>query len=384
MPFTNRIRLPIFLHRPQFLEERQVFTKANGEIQTLSAVIKKQYDGVTEIWPEAIHERFKIALSHDNVSVEGERYVGAISQEGDYQIEWPDFLTYPLGRATFKANVTPFNATNSNCTTCDEFTQVVTEDDDIGTISEGASESIAVLDNDAICCYPVTLTIVSINSDLVQSAAVNGTNIDIVMKTPLTSQDNAVLLTYRAACDNGLYDESDVIADIDGSVEPTCLPPENVVVSDITDTGGVASWDDPTPAPGDGYYWELYRQDTPGSPVSTGTEPVGSYPTFADLEPDTDYEFCVRSVCGAENSSFVCYQFTTLANTEGCGLYRLTPTGHSGGVHNVTYLGCDGEYATVVVTTIPRNICARENSPGDPIDIDADFSISITYLGDCE
>ncbi len=97
--------------------------------------------------------------------------MGAISQEGDYQIEWPDFLTYPLGQATFKANVTPFNATNSNCTTCDEFTQVVTEDDDIGTISEGASESVAVLDNDAICCYPVTLTIVSINSDLVQSAS---------------------------------------------------------------------------------------------------------------------------------------------------------------------------------------------------------------------
>lgn len=383
MPFVNRVRLPFYLSKPQFIEDRTVFPKANGEIKVLSVVIKKQYEGDTDHWPEKLHERFKIALAHDHVSVEGDRYVGNISQDGDYTIDWPDFLDYPIGKAAFKANVTPYNASNSNCGTCDDFTQVVAEDDDIGEVGEGDSISVSVTDNDAVCCYPAVLTIVSVNSDYVQSAVVNGLNIDIQIKTPLTSATDITLLTYRIACDNGQYDEADVIADIAGSVEPTCLQPLNVDVVDVSDSGGVASWDDPVPAPANGYHWELYEVDNPGVPIETGDAISGEYPSLEDLDPGVTYNLCVRSVCGEDDfSEYVCHEFTTLESSEGCGMYRLQPIGH-GSSGNVTYMNCSGDYVTVTVTLPQRIICAMENSPGDPVSIEGPASISITYLNPC-
>lgn len=383
MAFINRIRLPIKLSRPQYPEERDVFRKANGVTKVLSVVVKQTWEGQTDFFPKAVHERLKIALAHDIVNIEGEYYVGGISQDGDYNIEWPDFLTPTTAKAAFKVQATPFDATNTSCTTCDELAQVVCNDDDIGLVGEDETVSAAVLDNDEVCCYPATITIVSTNSDFVASAVVNGNNIDITTKTPLPAQDNVNLLTYRVTCENGYYDEADVIADIDGSQEPTCLPPENVTVVDITDSGGVGSWDDPTPPPSDGYGWELYRQDTPGIPIETGTEISGQYPTFDDLEPGTDYELCVRGICGEEFSSYTCYQFTTLDSNEGCGLYRLLPMGH-GSTLSATYLTCGGEYSTVSVTLSGRTICAKETSPGNPVSIEGPASMSITYLSECD
>src|SRR5688500_4747561 len=99
MAFTNRVRLPFKLHKPQFVETREDYRKANGETKTLSVVIRKVYEGVTDDMSEKLHERLKIALAHDNVVVEGDRYVGVITQEADYQIEWSDFLSRPIAPA---------------------------------------------------------------------------------------------------------------------------------------------------------------------------------------------------------------------------------------------------------------------------------------------
>src|SRR5688572_11990655 len=115
MAFKNRVRLPIKLHKPQFPEETEEYRKANGVTVVLSVVIRKVYEGQTDSLPEKLHERLKIALRHDSVIIEGDKYVGAITQEGSYDIEWIDFLSKPIAQAKFKANVTPFNASNSNC-----------------------------------------------------------------------------------------------------------------------------------------------------------------------------------------------------------------------------------------------------------------------------
>src|ERR1700749_4669286 len=103
MRFSNRIRLPFKLHKPQFLEDANRYRKANGVTVTLSVVVRKVYEGLTDSIPEKLHERLKIALVHDSVQVEGDKYVGVITQEGDYQIEWQDFLSYPLAQGKFKA-----------------------------------------------------------------------------------------------------------------------------------------------------------------------------------------------------------------------------------------------------------------------------------------
>lgn len=380
MPFLNRIRIPIKITRPQYPETKEVFRKANGETVTLSVVIQKQYQGETDLLPDKIHERIKIALSHDTVNIEGERYVGGISQEGDYSIDWPEFLDYPLGKGNFKANITPFDASNSNCGVCEDFTQVVCEDDNIGVVGEDETVTVPVLDNDAVCCYPATVSITTFNSTYVASIGVVNNEVVLTTKTPLVTQTGVVLATYKVMCENGFYDEADIIADIDGS-EEGCSAPENVEVTNITPTGGVTHWDDPADVP-DEYYWELYEQQTPGVPVQTGTAEIGSYPVFEDLTEGTDYLFVVKSICGEISSNFVEVEFTTPEASTSCGDYFLVLSGATR-PSNVTYMDCNGDFQTVLVTTLGRHICALQNDPGDPQSISFDNPITITYEGLC-
>lgn len=76
MAFRNRFRLPLELRSPQFIDDQEKFIKANGEIVTLSAIVRKQYDVRTDYMPEKWHERLKIALAHDSVNIEDTRYFG--------------------------------------------------------------------------------------------------------------------------------------------------------------------------------------------------------------------------------------------------------------------------------------------------------------------
>lgn len=327
MPFSNRIRLSFELKRPQFPEEKNSFRKANGVTQTLSVVIRKVYEGNTDFWPEIWHQRFKIALAHDNVSVEGDRYLGAISQDGDYTINWPDFLDYPTGPAEFKAEVTPFDATNSNCQTCEEATQLTLVDDDAGTLDEDTDYDINAADNDTICCYPAVFSLTSFNSDYLDSATIDPDTgvISAHTGTGLTEANGVVIATYRVTCPNGGYDEADVYADIAGTV-PGCLAPTNLEVTDVSTNELTYEWD----APGVGlfsYYWEIYIGSGPiGSPVQTGTLTMTSDETVTvfGLDPATEYYFQIRQDCGATDSNFVSVVTETAVESANCGSYTVT------------------------------------------------------------
>lgn len=385
MAFINRIRIPIKLMRPQLTEESEKFTKANGAIKTLSVVIKKEYEGETDHWPEKMHDRLKIALAHDTVNIEGERYIGGISATGDYNIEWPDFLDYPFGKAKFKVNATPFNASNSNCASCDDYSQVVCEDDDIGLIGEDESQSVPVTDNDAICCYPFEISIVSFNADLIDSPVVNGNNIDIHTKTGLTSADNVVLATYRVTCESGLYDEADIIADIDGTVEPTCNQPSFLDAGLGADGPGTAApnWDEPVPAPV-GYNYALYLLPDTVTPIDSGTTTATSV-LYNPLAPG-DYRFILIADCGdGELASPLTVDFTIPEAEVGCGNYQLRVTAHPLS-QSATYLDCNGNYQTVIFTsTNVRLICAAQTTPGNPISIVRSHPASsqLLYIDEC-
>src|SRR5688572_6045204 len=161
MPFANRIRLPLFASTAQFPTEATRFRKANGATQTLSVVVRKTYNITTDYMGELMHQKLVIALNHDIVTIEGDRYIGGIAVDGEYAIEWPEFLDFPLGQAKVLVQATPFDATNSNCQTCDVLTQLNLVDDDIGPIDEDNTFALNVFLNDEICCFPVTAEVVS-------------------------------------------------------------------------------------------------------------------------------------------------------------------------------------------------------------------------------
>lgn len=382
MAFKNRIRLPFYVTRPQFPTESNVFRLANGTRKTLSAIVLKTYEGETENLPKEIHERLVIALKHDDVTVEGRYYLGGISLDGDYDIDWLKFLDYPLAKAAFKVQVTPFNYSNDNCQTCEEVSQVVCVDDNIGSIGENETHNVAVLENDSICCSPVEISLVTYNTDYLDSCIVSGNEIIIHTKEELVTQNNVTIVTYRAQCPNGNYDEANIIADIAGSIEE-CLSPANLAVGTITDTSAQATWTAPSPAP-DGYHWELYLLSDLITPVSTG-DTADLFVNLSVLSAGTQYRFFVRSTCDNESSNYVNTDFTTSQepDQEDCGQYLLE--NNSLGFANVSYIDCNGNYQNVIIQTGQSSvICALQNSPGDPVEIfDQNGNVSISYIGLC-
>lgn len=392
MAFKNRIRLPFYVDRPQYPEERSVFRNAAGVTKTLSVVIRKVLDGETDWMPAPWHERLKIALSHDNVTIEGDKYLTDVVQEGDYDIDWQAFLHYPTAPAKFKVQVTPFSATNNNCMSCEEANQLSLEDDYFNNpygepipLEENNEFSLNVTDNDTICCYPVVMSFTFFNTTYLDSAEIGPTGIvTIGTKSPLTSANNVLLATYKVECPNGSFDTANIYGNINGSIEG-CLAPLNVTLQSSSPTSASIVWDDPDPLPVS-YEWALYEAQAPGTPVLTGSEPTGgTFPVLNDLDDGTDYKFYVRSICDGGNSNWVELLFTTAVNTATCGKYRVhydDGTGISTNSTDITFMNCNSEYETVTVfNNRSRVICAQQTSPGNPVDIIN--ATSIDYEGLC-
>lgn len=385
------------LHSAQFPEERTVFRKANGVTKTLSVVIRHTYEVETDFLPEIWHRRLKIALGHDNISWEGDHYLGGVAQDGDYTIQWPEgVLHYPTAKAECKVQVTPFDATNSNCQTCEEATQLELVDDTVeseiygGDLEEDTDYTASLADNDLICCYPAVFSLVSYNSDYLTSASINAATgvLSIHTGVDLVSAVGLLIATYRVTCPNGGYDEANVYADIEGTIVG-CLAPSAVEVVDISPDSATANWTESIP--GSDYYWELYEGTSPiGSPVQTGTVTDDTV-ALTGLTADTEYYFQVRTVCYGSESSFVVVQFDTIPETETCGEYNVAYDDGTGDPSHslvVQYRDCSLNLQLVsVFNNSSVIICAGQTSPGVPVAISGGSAggstMTVTYLGLC-
>jgi hypothetical protein len=358
MAYKNRIRLPFELKRPQFPEERTSFRKANGVTKTLSVVIRKTYEGFTDFWPESWHQRFRIAL----------------------------------GTARFKVQVTPFDASNSNCQTCEEASQLDLENDTFeDPLEEDTDYQINVSSSDAICCYPAVFSLTSFNSDYLDSASIDENTGVISMHTgtALVAANGILLATYRVTCPNGGYDEANVYANINGS-EEGCLAPSNLTVG-VTTTESVSfNWDAPS-AGTHTYYWEIYEGDSPvGSPVQTGTfssSESSELLSVADLDPSTTYYFQVRTDCEASDSNFIGIEANTNVEADTCGRYQVSfddGTGVPSSFTWVYYRDCNFQsQATMVYNNSSVTICAQQTSPGVPVSINVASGATVTYITSC-
>lgn len=358
--FKNRVRLPIYLKGAQFPAEANRFRLANGATKTLSVVIRKTYSLVTDYLPERMHQRLTIALNHDEVNIEGDRYAGGVSVDGEYKIEWPDFLDYPLAPAEVQIQVTSFAATNDNCQTCEEMAQIDLEDDTIeNPIDEGDSATINVFENDSICCSPITAEIISYNTSYVDSVDLeeNG-DMTINIKDSAPSATNLLLVTYRVSCPNGGYDEANVYGSIEGTA-PACTPPSNLVYTHVGDGDDKVEWD------GGGIFsWKLYTCDNLGTPVKQGTGAA----EWNDLSAGGCYVFSVRKICGVNDySEWVSLEFNVPGSVESCGEFTLTNNQYPDlAVDSCSYMNCEGIITNIVVKTT-RVVCMLMSSGNAPV-----------------
>ncbi len=384
--FSNRARLPFFITQPQFPDEKTVTTLADGSTKTRSVVVTKVYAGKTASMPERIHERLKIALVHDTVNIEGDRYFGGVTPTGDYDISWENFMDRPVAQAEFKVQVTPFDATNSNCKSCDEANQIILVDDVFpDPLDQNHTYALNVFANDTVGCSPYTATIVTFDPNFLVSAAISEMGvITIVTKAAFIIANGVKLLTYRVLCPNGGFDEADVYANMNGTVE-ACLAPTNVRIVSTTDNSVTMAWDAPTPAPAGGYDWVLSKGlFGSGGSISQQGNTATLTVTVNNLSDATDYNFGVRGHCDADSQSqYKNINVKTESQQDSCGLYNvtITPKGLDRR-KNVTYIACNGQVATKSVAGHnTEQICCLEISPGVPSSITG--ATFIDYVRPC-
>lgn len=344
----NRVRLPFYLSKAQFPIEREITRLANGQTKVISARIGKTYEGVTDQLTEKWHQNLVIALNHDNVNIEGKTFTTDVVLDGEYSIEHQDFLNYPLAQANFKVIVTPFNASNQNCMTCDEIEQLDLQDDYSEIVWDGGDTYTypdLITANDSICCHPYTLTIEDWNTDYFDSVTLNDDNeLIVVVKASVPVLYDVWVARYRVTCPNGGYDEANVYGNIQGDSD-LCPPPTNLEVTlDIFNQQYASySFNIPSPAPLL-LEWVMYVDGDMYTPYASGTT-TSSPVTFTDLEPG-EYTFAIRSMCGeGDYSEWVILTGVRArpSTPETCGRFTVTyiPL-ESEGVQTYSYFDCDG------------------------------------------
>jgi hypothetical protein len=387
MSFLNRIRLPLYLLKPQFPEEKTVYSKSNGETVTLSASVKKTYALKTDWMPEKWHERLKVALLHDTVNIEGDKYAGGVRLEKMDEIEWQDFLDYPTAPVNGVVSVDPFFAINSNCKSCDEVVQIVTEDDDAGDVDEGETYEVDTAENDTLNCFPVTYEIVSFNSDYLENVSIDDQGvITFTVKEDLVAINGLSAIRYKASCENGNYDEADVYVNVLGTVEG-CLAPTglNYEFGEDFPTVATVSWLAPDPAPVNGYIWELYTADNLVTPIDTGTS-VGLSADITLPDQGAQYVVMAQSDCDGTTSNKVQISITSpVNNTNNCAIYGLFYNDGTGIMTNTTYVSyidCNNQLQTLLMYNLTNaNICALQHATADPVYIVG--ATNVFYGGPC-
>jgi hypothetical protein len=246
--------------------DEEIYLKANGKRVVLRAIISKELIGKTDWMPQQWHERLNIALRHDTVNIENTKFNAGLRISGAYDIDWQDFLDYPLAPATFKAFEEEFAARNNRCDTCEEFEQLTVNDDTIfGTLTCGATYVFDPTENDAFCCTNAIFSIVSYNATYIDTISIDSATgvVTFTLKDGYNDVITANLFVYQVQC--GTETKTGTVeARISCEGGLTCEAPQNLELIATQHIGGtyniLASWDAPAGgAPACGYHWQLTR-----------------------------------------------------------------------------------------------------------------------------
>src|SRR5690606_11511832 len=128
----SRVRLPLYLTRPTFPEEETEHRLSSGAITITKAVVRKVYEVMIEAMPIWALEALRAVCLHDEAFTDVSPQMpqtlpdeGEIVKEGGYEIEWADFMNYPLGRPKFKVSATPFLLKKNNCGECVDYSDLL-------------------------------------------------------------------------------------------------------------------------------------------------------------------------------------------------------------------------------------------------------------------
>lgn len=394
MAYKNRVRLPMMFINPQFPTERNVFRLSNGVTKVQSVVIKNTYSGKTDKLPEDWHKKLVIALSHDTVTIENERLLSDVVLDGDYEISWPDFLQYPLAESKFSVQVTPFAATNSNCLTCSELSQVVCNDDSTSEVwTEGTTHNFpdVLTDNDEICCYPSVISLVYWNPLYFTAVSISASGVlTATVQNPCPVYNDVLIATYRVTCADGSYDEANVYGNITGSTVNFCTPAQAIFYDVVSSSSVSVQWAITVPPPSGDWIWQLFLTSDLVNPIQNGTVGAGvGAVLLTGLTAGISYTFSVISDCGSGNLSTPVNLEITITGlvAETCANFTVTYIPIVDDPPQlISYIDCLGEVQNVSLTYAQElDICMLiEAGETDPVYfVASSVDISLTYIGLC-
>lgn len=136
--FKNKIRLPLYLTRPQLPSDKEDYRKSDLTYQNLSEVVRKEFILKTDYLSDYTHEKIKIALASDDLKIENEnaRVNDNFLSRNDYNIEWNEDIELKQAQAICTLVLSEALAyRNSNCLTVGdnicENVEIVDQDDQI-------------------------------------------------------------------------------------------------------------------------------------------------------------------------------------------------------------------------------------------------------------
>jgi hypothetical protein len=149
--FTNKVRLPLYLTRPQLPSEKEDYRKSDLTYQNLSEVLRKEYILKTDYLSDYTHEKIKIALASDRLTINNEnaRVNDDFLSRTDYTIEWNEEVELKQAQATCTLVLSEALAyRNSNCITTgsNECENVeIIDQDEVVVATVGAGDTYEVL-----------------------------------------------------------------------------------------------------------------------------------------------------------------------------------------------------------------------------------------------
>lgn len=195
----NKIRLPLYLGAPKYPEEESIYRKSDGASVITKASVRKVFEVTTDSLPIWIIEALRAVLLHDTVLVNTRSYNGEVVKEGEFAIEWDEFMNYPHATVNFKLAADNFLAKKNSCGDCDNYDSPISFSIPTITLVVGTNQN-AVINFDEHCCSPLKLSVDYYMASRVNNVTMSGTTINWHTISPTLPESPQPLFRIKADC----------------------------------------------------------------------------------------------------------------------------------------------------------------------------------------
>ena len=221
----NKVRLPLYTSKILYTEDQNVYRQSTGALTIIKAEIGKAYEVVTDYMPEWVHDCLQAALLHDTKTIISAKYAGNFHKSGNYELEHPKFMDYPLIPAKFKIDASPMLLKNNISGDCTP-SVLLSGPSAYGLIFSACSIVELSLDDLGITALggPLAITFSNVYTPPLSTHFAFGTTLVFHFKPsqPISANSTFILCNVKYENPHGNVLELEIQAEWNGSMGSTC------------------------------------------------------------------------------------------------------------------------------------------------------------------